>query len=81
MDAKLTPRAEQLARELAGEASTIDGLNSLLRGLMKSALERMLKTEMDVHLGRKGPASADGPSDTGPNAPPAPGNRRNGHSR
>ena len=30
----------------------------LLRGLMKSALERMLNTEMDVHLGRKDPPPA-----------------------
>jgi hypothetical protein len=31
-------QAEQLARELAGQASTIDERNGLFRGLMKSAL-------------------------------------------
>src|SRR5215510_12443647 len=81
MDAKLTSRAEQLARQLAGEASTIDDLNQLLRGLMKSALERMLSTEMDVHLGRKGTPTADGPTDADTDAAAAPRNRRNGHSR
>jgi transposase-like protein len=73
MEAKLTARAEELARELAGQAGTIDELNSLLRGLMKSALERMLESEMDAHLKRK-----DQPL---PFEPPAPNNRRNGHSR
>jgi hypothetical protein len=29
-----------------------------MRLMMKSALERMLNTEMDVHLGRKGLAGA-----------------------
>jgi len=73
MDAKLTAQAEQLARELATRAGTIDELNGLLRGLMKSALERMLDAEMDAHLGRKDPPL--------PFAPPAPNNRRNGHSK
>jgi transposase-like protein len=79
MEARLTAQAEQLARELASQASTVDDLNGLLRGLMKSALERMLQTEMDAHLGRKGAALPDGAPDT--QAPPgAPRNRRNGHS-
>ena len=38
MEAKLTAKAEQLAREWACQAGTIDELNSLFRGLMKSAL-------------------------------------------
>ena len=54
-EAKLTAQAEQLARELASQAGTIDELNGLFRGLMKSALQRMLDTEMEVHLGRKDP--------------------------
>ncbi|MGE5532208.1 MAG: IS256 family transposase [Bacteroidota bacterium] len=80
MEAKLTAQAEQLARELAAQASTIDELNGLFRGLMKSALQRMLDTEMDVHLGRKDlPALLDPPPDS--LTPDAPKNRRNGYSK
>ena len=50
MDATLTARAEQLAREMATSAGTIDDLNALMRAMMKSALERMLDAEMDHHL-------------------------------
>ena len=46
-------RAEQLAGEIASQARTAEDLNGLMRLMMKSALERMLNTEMDVHLGRK----------------------------
>jgi putative transposase len=53
MDATLKLKAEQLAGEIAGQAKTLDDVNSLINVLMKSALERMLDTEMDVHLGRK----------------------------
>jgi putative transposase len=83
MDACLQARAEQLATEFAGEARTAEDLNGLMRLMMKSVLERMLNTELDVHLGRKGlPASA---SDESPDEPPnkpgkRPPNRRNGHS-
>jgi putative transposase len=83
MDASLQARAEQLATEFAGEARTAEDLNGLMRLMMKSVLERMLNTELDVHLGRKGlPASA---SDESPDEPPnkpgkRPPNRRNGHS-
>lgn len=73
MEAKLTAQAEKLARELAAQAGTIDELNGLLRGLMKSALECMLGAEMDAHLAGKGPPL--------PFEPPAPNNRRNGHSK
>ena len=54
MDEKLQSRAEQLAEEFA-EFSDDDSaeLNELMRLMMKSGLERMLDTEMDVHLGRK----------------------------
>jgi putative transposase len=79
MDAKLTAQAEQLARELATQAGTLDELNGLFRGLMKSALQRMLDTEMDVHLGRN-----DAPPLLDPPAPATtadtPKNRRNGYS-
>jgi transposase-like protein len=75
MGAKLTAQAEQLARELAGQAGTLDELSGLFRGLMRSALQRMLDTEMDVHLGRE---EAKAPLD--PPADAAPKSRRNGHS-
>ena len=92
MDASLRTRAEQLANEMASQAETAEDLNSLLRLMMKSAMERMLDTEMDVHLGRKSPETAgeDPPSDASTvvgaaTAPPdsckrAP-NRRNGRSQ
>jgi putative transposase len=87
MDATLKLKAEQLAGEFANQAQSLDDLNGLMRGLMKSALERMLDTEMDVHLGRKKiaalasePAPTDDltatPTTASANAP----NRRNGHS-
>lgn len=87
MDAILKDQAEKLAREMATQATTLDDLNGLMRTMMKSALERMLNTELDVHLGRRsGPAAPDGtlsaaavPAAPQP-APPAPKNRRNGHS-
>lgn len=91
MDASIRSRAEQLAREMAGEATTIEDLNGLMRLMMKSALERMLDTEMDVHLGRRPTATLDAVS-SGTETPPAdsaarssadkrPPNRRNGRSQ
>jgi transposase-like protein len=72
----LRSRAEQLAEEFASSTTTIDELNGLMRLMMKSGLEKMLNTEMDVHLGRKGDA-------TSPAAEEAKrtGNRRNGRSQ
>jgi transposase-like protein len=79
MDATLKLKAEQLASELATQTQTLDDVNGLVRLLMKSALERMLDTEMDVHLGRKAvPALA---AEEHPKGGPAVPNRRNGHSR
>lgn len=89
MDASLRTRAEQLANEMAGEITTIEDLNGLMRLMMKSALERMLDTEMDVHLGRR-PAAACEAEQLADETPPAdesasptkrPPNRRNGRSR
>ena len=90
MDASLRLRAEQLANEFAGQATTAADLNGLMRLMMKSALERMLNTEMDVHLGRRAPASsaeAGQPLDETPAATEQPAsptkrspNRRNGRS-
>jgi len=80
MDASLQLKAEQLASEIAQDAKNLDDVNGLLRTLLKSALERMLDTEMDVHLGRS--ASAAPPANEPPAArPAAAGNRRNGRSR
>ena len=80
MDAKLTARAEQLAREMATQASTLDELNGLFKGLMKSALQRMLDTEMDVHIGHQGLAGVSESSATPTSPPELPRNRKNGYS-
>jgi len=96
MDVALQARAEQLAQEFAAQASTADDLGKLMRLLVKSALERMLNTEMDVHLGRRSVAGAavvepvlenapatDESDARRPPASPAQrsSNRRNGRSR
>lgn len=88
MDAILKTQAEKLAREMATQATTIDDLNGLMRTMMKTALERMLNTEMDVHLGRRAtPAATDATVPVAVTAapaeevPPAAKNRRNGHSQ
>lgn len=57
MDDSLRSKAEVLAGEIASQASTAEELNEVMRLMMKSALERMLDTEMDVHLGRRTPAT------------------------
>jgi putative transposase len=91
MDASLRVRAEQLATEFAGQAQTAEDLNGFMRLMMRSALERMLNTEMDVHLGRRKlpdaaqaaepaqEAVAAAPSAAAPTKRSA--NRRNGRSR
>src|SRR5271170_154552 len=90
MDASLQSRAEQLASEFASQARTAEDLNGLMRLMMKSALERMLNTEMDVHLGRKALAGV-GPAEQRPSEMPGSAaslarsgkrspNRRNGRS-
>jgi putative transposase len=89
MDAILPGKVEQLAREIASQATTLDELNGLLKLMMGSALERMLDTEMDVHLGRKqlpgslGELPLPGVADSSPESQPKPRakNRRNGHSQ
>jgi putative transposase len=80
MDEALKLKAEQLAGDIAAQAQTLDDLNGLIRTLMKSALERMLDTELDVHLGRKAPAALPPDNGAAPGSP-APANRRNGHSQ
>jgi transposase-like protein len=78
MDATLQLKAEQLASDLAQQAQTVDDVNGLLRLLMKSALERMLNSEMDAHLGHSFSASPP-PGTAGETT--AVGNRRNGRSQ
>ncbi len=80
MDETLKLQAEQLAGDIAAQAQTLDDLNALMRTLMKSALERMLDSEMDVHLGRKAVAALPPAENANPGLP-APANRRNGHSQ
>lgn len=80
MDGSLRSRAEELALEFANSATTIDELNQLLRLMMKSGLERMLDTEMDVHLGRR-PAATNALNADLAAAQSGPPNRRNGRSK
>ena len=61
MDALLTKKANELAKELAGQATTIEDLNGAMRSLMKTAIETMLNSEMSVHLGRGRSASVSKP--------------------
>ena len=88
MDAILRTQAEKLARDMASQATTLDDLNGFMRSMMKSALERMLNTEMEVHLGRRDqPDAVDSvmavanTTATDDQVPAARKNRRNGHSR
>jgi transposase-like protein len=84
MDAILKSQAEKLANELATQVTTLEDLNGLMRTMMKTALERMLNTEMDVHLQRRGPTD-DANTTATPTPEPTPKttakNRRNGHSK
>ena len=90
MDAMLQTRVDQLANDFASQASTVEELNGLMRMMLKTALERMLNTEMDVHLGRRGEGrlseantpqvttTVDAPADA---AAAAPGSKRRGPNR
>jgi len=87
MDAKLQDKAEELAEEFATQATTLEELNGLLRSLMKTALERMLNTELEVHLGRQGDPTATSTelgtttrAATDEGAKTQPRNRKNGSS-
>jgi transposase-like protein len=50
MDARILEQAEELAKSIAGQASTIEDLNGVMKTLMKSAIEQMLGSELSVHL-------------------------------
>jgi len=84
MDATLKLKAQQLADDIASQAKTLEDVNGLVNVLVKAALERMLDTEMDVHLGRRAvPAlPAVVAAEVGdPATQAATTNRRNGHSK
>ena len=51
MDAALMKKAEELANEVAVQATTLEGLNRVVRSLMSTALEKMLNAELEAHLG------------------------------
>jgi transposase-like protein len=78
MDADVLDRAQELAKEIAVQATTLEDLNGVMRTLMKSAIEQMLSSELSVHLKeeRQG-AAADAESAV---APRRSRNRRNGSS-
>ena len=59
MDVALMKKTEELPKQLAQNSSTLEELNAVMRSLMKSAMERMLNTEMDVHLGRRSTSLAE----------------------
>lgn len=83
MDVELTKKADELAMELATQASSLDELNGVMKSLMKTALERMLDSELDVHLGRVSSESAAANlSDfsVASEKPSRPRNRKNGSS-
>jgi putative transposase len=86
MDAIFTEKAQRLAGEIAAEAKSLDDVNGLIKLMLKSALERMLDTEMDVHLGRKNPLQSESPHAVAIPAEMLPEkrrtrNRRNGRSK
>ena len=85
MDAILSAKAQQLANEIATQATTMDDLNGLMRSMMKAALERMLNTELEVHLGRQRVPALAAETVAAQELPTPTGspsrNRRNGHSK
>ncbi len=92
MDVSLMQKTDQFAAELAQNVTTLEELNTAMRSLMKSTMERMLNTEMDVHLGwrsilplRRQEEEAETASERSPEGsslalPLKTGNRRNGTS-
>jgi transposase-like protein len=84
MDANLTKKALELGNELASQATSLEELNGVMRSLMKCALEGMLRTELEVHLGRGSPealaATNEQASADDAQQPSKPGNRKNGFS-
>jgi len=82
MDAILSKKAVELAKELAESTTTLNELSEVMRSLMKTALERMLNSEMDVHLGgnKSDAEKSQGDDLRGEGPLPSPSkNRRNGY--
>lgn len=78
MDANVLEQAEVLAKSIAGQATTMEELNGVMKTLMKSALEQMLGAELTVHL-REEQAALDTTASPAEETPPRRGrNRRNG---
>jgi hypothetical protein len=80
MEETLKLKAAPLASESATQAKPLDDVNELFRTLLKSARERMLDSERDVHLGRKASVVLPAP-EVGGDGPTAAGHRRIGPSR
>jgi transposase-like protein len=87
MDAMLQKKAQELAREIATQATTMGDLNDAMRGLVKTALEQMLNTELEVHLGRGAAEVSETPAEAHEDEPVGSGNdasqprnRKNGFS-
>ncbi|HMZ57122.1 MAG: IS256 family transposase [Pirellulales bacterium] len=77
MDTEVLSRAEDLAKEIAGQVTTLDELNGMMRSMMKAALEKMLNAELTVHLDEEASAGTAS-EDASPQAPSGtPGRRRN----
>jgi transposase-like protein len=79
MDANVLDQAEELAKSIAGQATTMEDLNGVMRTLMKSALEQMLGAELKVHL-KEEHATAVEASPGEAVSPRQRRNRRNGSS-
>jgi putative transposase len=89
MEATLREKAEKLAAELGEQVRTPQEVQSLMRLMMKSVMERVLDVELDHHLGRRSaandidgrqPASAALDEAAARDMPVKRRNRRNGHS-
>lgn len=81
MDASLANRVEELARQIASEASSIDDLNGLFRSMMACAIQSILDSEMDLHLNTVPTAAKLTDIPMSATLPTKPKNRRNGHSK
>lgn len=80
MDANVLDQAEELAKSIAGQATTMEELNGVMKTLMKSALEQMLGAELTVHL-REEQTDAGATASPAEKVPSRSGrNRRNGTS-
>jgi putative transposase len=69
MDANVMEKAGELAKKFAGQATTLDELNGVMRSMMKSVVEGMLNTELEVHLGRGSNLAASVVTNEDPEAP------------